>query len=60
MPFSKEEKTEPESEKLPKEEGKEAAVVQELDAIADEIQGQDPVVAYLIDRVSDKLEGKKK
>jgi hypothetical protein len=35
-------------------------VVQELDAIADEIQGQDPVVAYLIDRISDQLEGKKK
>jgi len=46
-------------EESPETSKKTAAIIQELDALADEIQPQDPVVAYALDKISDHLEGKK-
>jgi len=58
VPEEKPAEEKPAEEKPAEKKEEKKAFVGELDAIADEIQGQDPVVAYLIDRVADQLEGK--
>ena len=52
LSFSKEDAP----EETPEEETTKKALTEELDAIAEEIQEQNPVVAFLIDRVSDGLD----
>jgi len=58
VPEEKPEVVEEVEEETPEKKETKKKAVQDLDTIAEELQKEVPVFAYLIDRVSDQLEGK--